>query len=109
MRQWGRGTRAAVTQRARIKCVTLDKPSDARLRNQARVTEQDVRRRTICTMCTICLYPSRIVAGSASKAEKVPNFTKLTFPKKGVGNLKKKNTFLESPRHQLSGGTLRLF
>ena len=37
VRQWGRGTRAAVTQRARIKCVALDKPSDARLRNQARV------------------------------------------------------------------------
>ena len=47
MRQWGRGTRAAVTQRARIKCVALDKPSDARLRNQARVAEQDVRKNFI--------------------------------------------------------------
>ena len=42
-----RGTRAAVTQRARIKCVALDKPNDARLRNQARVAEQDVRKRFI--------------------------------------------------------------
>ena len=39
--------RAAVTQRARIKCVALVKPSDARLRNQARVAEQDVRKRFI--------------------------------------------------------------
>ena len=44
-RQWGRGTRAAVTQRARVKCVVIDKPSDARLRNQASITEQDVRKR----------------------------------------------------------------
>ena len=34
----GEGTRAAVTQRARVKCVVIDKPSDARLRNQASVT-----------------------------------------------------------------------
>ena len=38
---------------------------------------------------TICPYPSRIITGSASQAEKVPNFTKPTFPKKGVGKLKK--------------------
>ena len=88
MRQWGRGIRAAVTQRARLKCVALDKPSDARLRNQARVTEQDVRKRFIYRY-TICPYSSRIITGSASKAEKVPNFTKPTFPKKGVGKLKK--------------------
>ena len=44
MRQWGRGTRAAVAQRARGKCVVIDKPSDARLRNQASVIEQDVRK-----------------------------------------------------------------
>ena len=43
----GRKTRAAVTQRARIKCVALDKPSDARLRNQGRVAEQGVRKRFI--------------------------------------------------------------
>ena len=32
-------------------------------------------------------YPSRIT-GSASKTEKVPNFIKSTFPKKGEINLK---------------------
>ena len=44
----GRGASAAVTQRARVKYVVLDKPSDARLRNQASVTEQDVRKRLRC-------------------------------------------------------------
>ena len=39
---------------------------------------------------TICPYPSRIITGSASKAEMVPNFTKPTFPKKGVGKFSKK-------------------
>ena len=58
---------------------------------------------------TICLYPSRIITGGASKAEKVPNFTKPTFPKKGVGKFSKKNTFLESPRRQLSSDMLHLF
>ena len=48
MRQWGRGTRAEVTQRARVKCVVIDKLSDARLRNKASVTEQDVRYRSMC-------------------------------------------------------------
>ena len=38
----------------------------------------------------ICPHPSRIMTGSASKAEKVPNFTKSTFPKKGVGKFSKK-------------------
>ena len=38
----------------------------------------------------ICLYPSRMITGSASKAEKVPNFTKPTFPKNGVGKFSKK-------------------
>ena len=33
------------------------------------------------------------MTGSASKAEKVPNFTKSTFPKKGVGKFKKKIHF----------------
>ena len=28
VRQRGRGTRAAVTQRARVKCIVIDKPSD---------------------------------------------------------------------------------
>ena len=37
-----------VTQRARVKCVVIDKPSDARLRNYASVTEQDVRKRLMC-------------------------------------------------------------
>ena len=78
--QWGRGTRTAVTQRARIKCVALDKLSDARLRNQARVAEQDVRKRFIYDLPVSI---SCIITGSASKAEKVPNFTKPTFPKKG--------------------------
>ena len=57
---------------------------------------------------TICPYPSRIITGSASIAEKVPNFPKPTFPKKGVGKFSK-NTFLESPKRQLSSGMLRLF
>ena len=47
------------------------------------------------------------MTGSASKAEKVATFTKSTFPKKGVGKFSQKNTFLESPRRQLSSGTLR--
>ena len=55
----GRGTRAAVTQRARIKCVALDKPSDARLRNQARVAEQDVRKRFIYDLPVSIPYPNR--------------------------------------------------
>ena len=46
-----------VTQRARVKCVVLDKPSDARLRNQASVTEQNVRKRLIC----VCPYLSRVI------------------------------------------------
>ena len=33
------------------------------------------------------------MTGSASKAEKVPNFTKSTFPKKGVGKFSKKLHF----------------
>ena len=86
MRQWGRGTRAAVTQRARVKCVAIDKPSDARLRNQASVTEQDVRKRLMCFLSVF----SRIITGNAGKAEKVPNFIKPTFPKKGVGKFSKK-------------------
>ena len=87
--QWGRGTRAAVTQRAQVKCVVIDKPSGARLRNQASVTEQDVRKR----LCAICPYSSRIITGSASKAEKVPNFIKPTFSKKGIGEFSNKLHF----------------
>ena len=37
----------------------------------------------------ICPHPSRIMTGSASKAEKVRNFTKPRFPKKGVGKFSK--------------------
>ena len=59
VRQRGRGTRAAVTQRARVKCVVLDKPSDARLRNQASVTEQDVRKRLMCHLPVFLPYHNR--------------------------------------------------
>ena len=59
-------------------------------------------------LCAICPYSSRIVTGSASKAEKVPNFIKPTFSKKDVGKFSK-NTFLESARRQLSSGMIRLF
>ena len=59
VRQWGRGTRAAVTQRALIKCVALDKPSDARLRNHARVAEQDVRKRFIYDLPASIPYYNR--------------------------------------------------
>ena len=59
VRQWGRGTRAAVTQRARVKCVVIDKPSDARLRNQASVTEQDVRKRLMCDLPVSFPYHNR--------------------------------------------------
>ena len=55
----------------------------------------------------ICPHPSRIMTGSASKAEKVPNFTKPRFPKKGVGKFSKKITFMKSSRRQLSSGMLR--
>ena len=57
----GRGIRAAVTQRARIQCVALDKPSDARLRNDiyARVAEQDVRKRFIYDLPVSILYHNR--------------------------------------------------
>ena len=53
VRQWWRGASAAVTQRARVKCVVIDKPSDARLRNEAGVTEQDVRKRLMCFLPVI--------------------------------------------------------
>ena len=36
-----------------------------------------------------CPYLSRIITGSASKAEKVPNFTKSTFPKKSGSKFSK--------------------
>ena len=88
MRQgWGRGTCAAVTRRARVKCVVIDKPSDARLRNQASVTEHDVRKRLMCHLLVFLPYPN---GGSASKAEKVPNFIKPIFPKKAWVNFQKK-------------------
>ena len=56
VRQWGRGTRAAVTQRARVKCVVIDNLRDARLRNQASVTEQDVRKRLMCDLPVFLPY-----------------------------------------------------
>ena len=59
VRQRGRGTRAAVTQRARVKCVVIDKPSDARLRSQASVTEQDVRKRLMCHLPVFLPYHNR--------------------------------------------------
>ena len=43
--------------------------------------------------CAICPYSSRVITGSASKAEKGPNFIKQTFPKKGVGKFSKKMRF----------------
>ena len=57
--QWGRGTRAAVTQRARVEIVVLDKPSNARLCNQASVTEQDVGKRLICDLPSSLPYHDR--------------------------------------------------
>ena len=42
-----------------IKCVALDKPSDVRLRNQARVTEQDVRKRFIYDLSVSLPYHNR--------------------------------------------------
>ena len=52
-----RGTRAAVTQRARVTCLVIEKLSDARPCNQARVTEQDVRKHLICDL-PVSLLPS---------------------------------------------------
>ena len=39
--------------------------------------------------CAICPYSSRIITGSASKAEKVPNFTKPSFQKRALVNFQK--------------------
>ena len=55
----GEGTRAAVTQRARVECVVLDKPSNARLRNQASVTKQDVGKHLICDKPSSLPYHDR--------------------------------------------------
>ena len=38
----------AITQRARVTCLVIEKLSDARLRNQASVTEHEVMERLIC-------------------------------------------------------------
>ena len=42
-----------------LNCVALDKPSDARFRNQARVTEQDVRKRFIYDLSVSLPYHNR--------------------------------------------------
>ena len=57
---------------------------------------------------TICPYPSRVITGSASKAQRCRILQNQHFQKKGVGKFSKK-TFLESPMRQLLGGMLRLF
>ena len=44
---------------ARAKCVVIDKPSDARLRNHASVTEQDVRKRLMCHLPVFLPYHNR--------------------------------------------------
>ena len=43
--------------------------------------------------CAICPYSSRIITGSASKAEKGPNFIKTNISKKGVGKFSKNYIF----------------
>ena len=58
--------------------------------------------------CAICPYSCRIITGSASKAEKGPNFIKQISMKCTNVNYQK-ITFLESARRQLSSGMLRLF
>ena len=67
-----RGTRAAVTQRAQVTCLVIEKLSDARPRNQARVTEQDVRKRLICDLPVSLLRVFR--AGRAREAKKGAEF-----------------------------------
>ena len=44
---------------ARVKCVVIDKQSDVRLRNQASVTEQDVRKRLMCHLPVFLPYHNR--------------------------------------------------
>ena len=84
MRQWERGTRAAVTQRARVKCV-IDKPSDARLRSQASVTEQDIRKSFICDLPVTRPYHNRWRKQNGKGAE----FYKISIFKKGVDKFSK--------------------
>ena len=79
MRQWERGTRAAVTQRALVECVVLDKPSNARLRNQASVTKQDVGKHLICDLPSSLPYHDRYRKQSGKGAE----FYKTKISKKG--------------------------
>ena len=70
---------------ARIKCVALDKPSDARLRNQARVAEQDVRKRFIYDLPVSIPFHNRW-----RKRKRCRILQNQHFPKKGVGKFSKK-------------------
>ena len=92
-----------------LSALGLNAPSSTNRAMHDFVTKLALLRRMLGSVCcAICPYSSRIITGSASKEEKVPNFIKPTFPKKGVGKFSK-NTFLESARRQLSSGMLRLF
>ena len=67
------------------KCVVLVKPRDARLRNQASVTEQDVRKRFICDLPVSFPYHNRWRKQSGKGAE----FHKTNISKKGVDEFSK--------------------
>ena len=43
----------------RLTCVAIEKSSDARLRNQASVTEKDIRKRSICDLPVSLPYHNR--------------------------------------------------
>ena len=76
VRQRERGTRAAVTQRARVTCLVIEKLSNARPRNQARVTEQDVRKRLMGMRFARVPPPVPPVPEAQAKRKKVPDFIK---------------------------------
>ena len=48
-----------VTQCAQVECVVLDKPRNARFRNQASVTKQDVGKHLICDLPSSLPYHDR--------------------------------------------------
>ena len=85
------------------KCSRVDL-YDARLRNQASVTEQDVRKCLMCHLPVFLPYHNRLRKLSGKGAE----FYKTNISKKGVGKFSK-ISHLESARCQLSIGMLRLF
>ena len=75
-------TRAVATYFARVACVVIEKQIDVRLRNQelAMLNRMYVRKRLTCDL-SLSLPWHISIAGSASKAEKVPNLTKPNFSK----------------------------